>query len=65
MPLIHAHILAGRSHMQKAAFAKAVTDAAADHLNVPAAAVRVIFHEIEPSDWFTAGEPKSPPPDAG
>lgn len=64
MPLIHANILAGRSHAQKAAFAKAVTDAAAKHLDVPPAAVRVIFHEIPPGDWFTAGEPKSPTPGA-
>lgn len=65
MPLLHAHILAGRTHEQKAAFARAVTDAAVAHLNVPVTAVRVVFHEIEPTDWFTAGEPKSPPPSAG
>lgn len=65
MPLIHANILAGRSHAQKAAFARAVTDAAVAHLGVPVTAVRVIFHEIEPADWFTAGEPKPPPPGAG
>lgn len=65
MPIIHANVLAGRSHEQKAAFARAVTDAAAVHLDVPASAVRVVFHEIPPSDWFTAGEPKAPPPGAG
>lgn len=61
MPLIHANILAGRSHEQKAAFAQAVTEAATTHLGVPITAVRVVFHEIEPSDWFTAGQAKSPP----
>jgi len=61
MPIIHANVLAGRSHAQKSAFAKAVTEAAVAHLNVPATAVRVVFHEIAPSDWFTAGEPKAPP----
>ncbi len=65
MPLIHANVLAGRSHAQKAAFARAVTEAAVAHLGVPAIAVRVVFHEIAPSDWFTAGEPKSPPAGAG
>jgi len=65
MPLIHANILAGRSHEQKAAFARVVTDAAVAHLGVPATAVRVVFHEIAPSDWFTAGEPKSSPAAAG
>ena len=61
MPIIHAHVLAGRSQQQKSDFAKAVTEAAGTHLSVPAAAVRVLFHEIEPNDWFTAGEAKSPP----
>ena len=65
MPIIHAHVLAGRSHEQKAAFAKAVTEAAAAYLGAPAAAVRVVFHEIAPGDWFTAGEPKEPPAAAG
>ena len=61
MPIIHAHVLAGRSQEQKAAFARAVTDAATAHLGVPATAVRVILHEIDPADWFTAGAPKAPP----
>ena len=65
MPIIHVNVLAGRSHEQKAAFAKAATEAAAAHLGAPAAAVRVLFHEIAPSDWFTAGEPKSPPAGGG
>lgn len=65
MPIIHANVLAGRSHEQKAAFARAVTGAAVEHLKVPASAVRVVFHEIDPADWFTAGEPKAPPPGAG
>lgn len=61
MPIIHANVLAGRSQEQKAAFARAVTGAAVSHLGVPATAVRVIFHEIQSDDWFTAGLPKSPP----
>lgn len=61
MPILHANILAGRSQEQKAAFARAVTQAAVDHLGVAPAAVRVLVHEIPPSDWFTAGEAKSPP----
>lgn len=61
MPILHAHVLAGRSQAQKAAFAKAVTEAAERHLAVPAAAVRVLIHEVQPNDWFTAGEAKAPP----
>lgn len=61
MPILHAHILAGRTPAQKQAFARAVTEAAVTHLAVPATAVRVLLHEIPPEQWFTAGEPKSPP----
>ncbi|MBN8482783.1 MAG: tautomerase family protein [Xanthomonadales bacterium] len=61
MPIVHAHILAGRSPEQKQAFARAVTDAAVAHLGAPLAAVRVILHEIPPQEWFSAGEPKAPP----
>lgn len=62
MPIVHANILAGRSQEQKAAFARAVTEAAVAHLDIPASAVRVLIHEIEPTSWFTAGEAKAPPP---
>lgn len=61
MPIIHAHVLAGRSQQQKSDFAKAVTEAASTHLAVPAAAVRVLIHEVPPAQWYTAGEPKGPP----
>lgn len=64
MPILHAHILAGRTQAQQKAFARAVTDAAVTHLGVPATAVRVLIHEIPPEQWFTAGEPKSPPSDS-
>lgn len=61
MPIVHAHILEGRSPAQKQAFARAVTDAASAHLAVPATAVRVLIHEIPAVEWFVAGEPKAPP----
>ncbi len=64
MPIVHAHILAGRTPEQKQAFARAVTDAATAHLDVPASAVRVLLHEIPHAQRFTAGEPKGPPPGA-
>ena len=65
MPILHAHVLAGRTPEQKQAFARAVTEAAAAHLGAPAAAVRVLIHEIPPELWFTAGEPKAPPAGTG
>lgn len=61
MPIVHAHILAGRSADQKQAFAQAVTDAAVAHLGVAASAVRVLLHEVPPAAWFTAGAPKAAP----
>lgn len=60
MPILHANILAGRNQEQKAAFARAVTQAAVDHLGVAPTAVRVLIHEIPPDAWFTAGEAKAP-----
>lgn len=65
MPILHAHILAGRTQEQQQAFARAVTEAATNHLGVPATAVRVLIHEIPPAQWYTAGEPKAPPAGAG
>lgn len=65
MPILHAHILAGRTQEQQQAFARAVTEAAVAHLGVPPTAVRVLIHEIPPAQWYTAGEPKSPPAGTG
>ena len=64
MPIVHANILSGRSQAQKAAFAKAITEAAQAHLNVPATAVRVLINEVDPDHWFTAGQAKSAPASA-
>ena len=60
MPLIHVHILKGRSQAMKAAFSRSVTDAAVEHLKVGGDQVRVLVHEIEPEHWFVAGESKAP-----
>lgn len=62
MPIVHVHVLAGRSTDQKNAFARAVTTAAAEHLAAPPGAVRVLIHEIPATEWFTAGEPKTAVP---
>lgn len=61
MPLVHANILKGRTQKAKAGFAKAVTDAAVEHLGVAPDHVRVLIHEVEPDSWFTAGAAKGPP----
>jgi len=61
MPLIHANVLKGRSKDAKAGFARALTDAAVAHLGVAPEQVRVLIHEIEPDNWFTAGVAKDQP----
>lgn len=60
MPIIRVSILKGRSNAAKASFAKAVTEAAVANLDVTPSQVRVLIAEIDPSDWFTAGESKAP-----
>ncbi|MFC3712987.1 4-oxalocrotonate tautomerase family protein [Sphingoaurantiacus capsulatus] len=60
MPIVNVSILKGRTPQAKAAFAKAVTDAAAAHLDVTPPQVRVLITEIEPAHWFVAGESKAP-----
>jgi len=60
MPIVQVNILEGRSQDAKSAFAKAVTDAAVEHLGVQPAQVRVLVTEIAPQHWFTAGASKAP-----
>lgn len=61
MPIIRTSILKGRSLEARAGFAKAVTEAAVAHLGVAPQQVRVLITEVEPENWFTAGEAKAPP----
>ncbi len=60
MPIVKVNIIAGRSPEAKAAFARAVTEAAVTHLDVKPAQVRVLIEEIAPAHWFTGGEAKAP-----
>ena len=56
MPIITVDLFEGRSREQKAAFSKAVTDAAAQILKAPVDHTWVIFRDGKKSDWAIGGE---------
>ncbi|MGI5327738.1 tautomerase family protein [Actinomadura nitritigenes] len=55
MPFVQIHLARGRTAQQLHALAEAVTEAAETTLQAPAAAVRVVITEHEPSHWFVGG----------
>jgi len=55
MPTIHVELFAGRTHDQKAALAREITEACVRVLGGNPAAVDVIFRDVAPSDWSTGG----------
>lgn len=55
MPLIHVELVKGRTTEQKKALGLAITQATADIINVPKEAVKVIFVDMEPSDFMEGG----------
>ena len=56
MPIITVDLFEGRSREQKAAFSKAVTEAAAQILKAPVDHTWVIFRDNKKSDWAIGGE---------
>ena len=56
-----ASIIRGRPPEVRKAFAKAVTEAAVETLDVPIETVRVIITEVEPENWSIGGKPKGDP----
>lgn len=56
MPIIVANILVGRDVAKKAAFVRALTNAAVDALGAPVESVRVIINEMPPEHYGIAGE---------
>ena len=59
MPIIHIHLLEGRSIEQKRALVKEVTDAVCRTVSVPPEAVKIITHDMAKHDYSTAGVLKS------
>lgn len=55
MPTLRVELFAGRSVEQKRALAQALTEATVRTLGGSADAVDVLFFDIAPHDWATAG----------
>ena len=56
MPIIHAHILEGRTPEQKRALIASVTEAVATSLDANPETIRVLVHEVAKSDWGIGGQ---------
>lgn len=59
MPIIHVHLIEGRTVEQKRALAKKMTDAVCETVNVTPDAVKIIMHDMARHDYATAGVLKS------
>jgi 4-oxalocrotonate tautomerase len=55
MPIIHIHLIEGRSIDQKRALVQKVTDAVCESVNVTPDHVKIILHDMERHDYATAG----------
>lgn len=55
MPIVHIHVLEGRSSEQKRQIIREITEATARSADVPADRVRVLIHEIPNDSWGTGG----------
>ena len=59
MPIIHVHLIEGRSIEQKRAMVEKVTQAVCETVNVPPEHVKIIMHDMAKHDYATAGVLKS------
>ncbi len=59
MPIIHVHLIEGRSVDQKRAMVKEVTDAVCRTVNVTPEHVKIIMRDMAKHDYATAGVLKS------
>ncbi len=64
MPIIHVHMMEGRSPDQKQAMMKRVTEAVVETLGVRTEAVRIILQEIPSGHFAVGGEPRFAEPEA-
>lgn len=64
MPIIHVHMMEGRSPDQKQAMMKRVTEAVVETLGVRTEAVRIILQEIPSGHFSVGGEPRFAEPEA-
>lgn len=59
MPIIHVHILEGRSDEKKSRMARRVSEVVAETLDAPLETIRVLVHETSKDDWHVGGKSKS------
>ena len=55
MPVIHIHMLEGRTDEQKRALVRTITQAIVEIAKAPLEHTHVIFHEISRRDWGYGG----------
>ena len=58
MPIIHVHILEGRSEDKKNRMVREVSQVVSKTLSAPLETVRVLVHETSPGDWYVGGRSK-------
>ncbi len=56
MPIIRVEMWPGRTHEQKAALAKAITDAVVTIAKTTPEATTVVFEEVAKDNWAQAGK---------
>ena len=56
MPILRVSLWSGRTKEQKAALAKALTDAMVAVANVPPESVTIQFEELPKENWATGGQ---------
>jgi 4-oxalocrotonate tautomerase len=58
MPIIHVHVIEGRTDEQLNRLMERLTDAAAESLDVKKEQVRVLIQEVPNKHWGVGGKPK-------
>ena len=58
MPIIHVHVIEGRTDKQLSALMEILTTAAAESLDVKKEQVRVLIQEVPNKHWGVGGKPK-------
>jgi 4-oxalocrotonate tautomerase len=58
MPIIHVHVIEGRTYEQLSELMESLTNAAAESLDVKKEQVRVLIQEVPNKHWGVGGKPK-------
>ncbi|MBY6037729.1 4-oxalocrotonate tautomerase [Fictibacillus nanhaiensis] len=58
MPIIHVHVIEGRTEEQLRNLMESLTNAAAESLEVKKEQVRVLIQEVPNKHWGVGGKPK-------